>query len=290
MLSIGLDQLLHYLATGEDEARVLAALATQRDVHERLAEAQAALELLSPAGVGEAVAERLRQVERAVQPPPPPTMARSAMAASNFRMERSLSSAESRAPGYAPRRKEPDLPPGLSATIRDGAAQVRRAGTAVLHKPFVKAVPPPRRRAASLPEDSTAYDPGDIDVAGMRLLELPSVVEDMPAAAEPAAGEARFAPRPPPARSAAHFALGPDSSAELSHEQADGADYLRVALRGADADTQPVLVTCIPAAGPVAQAMTDATGAVLLPWPAPGTGVLRIEYPTTVEIRLSVEL
>jgi hypothetical protein len=280
----------------------------QPDAAAVLGQARAALELLGPAGLGAAAAERLGKVVRVVEGPPPerpapPAAAGSPMERSVRFATRSLDIAALRASLAAPSAslgkvsglwlEEPRLPPGLAAALRKGAAEAVRLGTAVLHKPFVKRDRggPERAWSASLrePEPPISLDAPTVELADYSL--APESDDWAPAGAD--AGLA--APEPPPddgpiLRSGARFEAPGGATLELSCQTDAGGDWLRVVLTGGRAAAQPLLVTCIPATGPIARATTDAAGTAVLPWPAPGAGVLRVDADRTVEIALKVEL
>jgi hypothetical protein len=313
MLRIEIDHLLRYVATGEDEALVLGALRQQADGEALLGQVRAALELLGPAGLGAAAAERLRQVERAVEGGGPPAAAtRSTMFAArpigagsaSERLLRSPAGASLWRSDLLPERgaKNPgpsaDTPPGLAAAIRKGAAEAVRLGTAVLHKPFVK-------RDRGGPEAPARFSPADEGpdlprTASLDISARMSVAERSADAfyLEADASEVPFfdTGEPPPdddgpiLRSGARFDAPGGATVELSCQTDAEGDRLRVALAGGRDAARPTLVTCIPAEGPITRATTDAAGTVVLPWPAPGAGVLRIDGHRTVEIALKVEL
>jgi hypothetical protein len=303
MLRIEIDHVLRYVATGEDESLVLDGLRVQRDAAAVLGQARAALELLGPAGLGAAVAERLAKVERVVEGPAPPAAGSPAERPARF-ASRSLDIAALRASLAAPSAslgkvsglwlEEPRLPPGLAAALRKGAAEAVRLGTAVLHKPFVKRDRggPERAWSASLREPEP---PISLDAASDEIADYSADYSLESSDRAPAAADFGFDAEPPPdddpiLRSGARFEAPGGATIELSCQTDAGGDRLRVVLKGGRAATQPLLVTCIPATGPMARATTDAAGTAVLPWPAPGAGVLRVDADRTVEIALKVEL
>jgi hypothetical protein len=304
MLRIEIDHVLRYVATGEDESLVLDVLRAQPDAAAVLGQARAALELLGPAGLGKAAAERLAKVVRVVEGPEPPPASSPPERSARF-ASRSLDIAALRASLAAPSAslgkvsglwlEEPRLPPGLAAALRKGAAEAVRLGTAVLHKPFVK-----RDRGGPDLERSARVQEGEPDLASDSFL-----LDTFEPRADYLRGDASYSlasddllpadAEPPPEdtpilRSGARFEAPGGATIELSCQTDAGGDRLRVVLKGGRAATQPLLVTCIPATGPMARATTDAAGTAVLPWPAPGAGVLRVDADRTVEIALKVEL
>jgi hypothetical protein len=176
-----------------------------------------------------------------------------------------------------------------------GAAEAVRLGTAVLHKPFVKRDrgEPDLERWARVQESGSDLASDEFAVRALQLrpdyspsdasYSLPD--DDLfPADAEPPPDDT------PILRSGARFKAPGGATIELSCQTDARGDWLRVVLTGGRAATQPLLVTCIPATGPIARVTTDAAGTAVLPWPAPGAGVLRVDADRTVEIALKVEL
>jgi hypothetical protein len=282
MMIIGIDQLLAYLATGEDEELMLGVLPRQADAARLLAEARVALELLSPAGPGPAVQARLEALEEAIgedrrevsgerMPPPipaPESPAPPDASPSNLESRQSFDPASTAfrsarfmdEPSFAYARRALPLR-GLSEAIRAGARQARRIGSAELRDGMVIARPHKRASPRMM-----AREP-ELDVLELRIV----------------AASAR--PRLPAAR----FEAGAAGTVELAREDVEGGPRLRVQLLDRLAGAGTVLVTLVPEEGPVVQATTDATATVLLPWPDRGHGVLRLDGRETLEIRLIVD-
>lgn len=219
-------------------------------------------------------------------------------------MDRTLSAASGSLANDLP--GKPTVPPGLAAAIRKGAAEAVRLGTAVLHKPFVKrdrGGPEPMVRAggsgADLDSALDVLSAGFAEPAAeYKVRSVPEYDVEEDAAAERLSDSASVsldADWSPPdddgpiLRSGARFDAPGGGTVELSCQTDAEGDRLRVALAGGRDAAHPTLVTCIPAEGPITRATTDAAGTVVLPWPAPGAGVLRIDGHRTVEIALEVE-